>query len=135
MRTSQPLSGTSSKTRACRPAPFTPGAPHDSRIPRFREIPAASRAARCIVPRPRFCYAALRRPHEAAERGQKPHTGTFQGEGMGQDIFDLIVVLTLVFFAGRGHLHGFVGEVAGIVSLLRAFLYGPRTTPTDFHPK
>ena len=52
---------------------------------------------------------------------QKPHTGTFQGEGMGQDIFDLIVVLTLVFFAGRGYLHGFVGEVAGIVSLLGGF--------------
>ena len=40
---------------------------------------------------------------------------------MGQDIFDLIVVLTLVFFAGRGFLHGFVGEVAGLVSLLGGF--------------
>ena len=40
---------------------------------------------------------------------------------MTQDIFDLIVVLTLAFFAGRGYLNGFVGEVAGIVSLLGGF--------------
>ncbi|MBB5143189.1 CvpA family protein [Desulfovibrio intestinalis] len=46
---------------------------------------------------------------------------TFQGESMGQDIFDLIVVLTLAFFAGRGYINGFVGEVAGIVSLLGGF--------------
>ncbi|MDR3320418.1 MAG: CvpA family protein [Desulfovibrio sp.] len=41
---------------------------------------------------------------------------------MGQDIFDLIVVLALIFFAGRGFLHGFVGEMAGLVSLLGGFL-------------
>lgn len=40
---------------------------------------------------------------------------------MEQDIFDLIIVLTLVFFAGRGFAHGFVGEVAGVVSLLGGF--------------
>lgn len=40
---------------------------------------------------------------------------------MGQDIFDLAVVLALIFFAGRGFLQGFVGEVAGLVSLLGGF--------------
>jgi membrane protein required for colicin V production len=40
---------------------------------------------------------------------------------MGQDIFDLIIVLVLVFFSGRGFLQGFVGEVAGLVSLLGGF--------------
>ena len=40
---------------------------------------------------------------------------------MGQDIFDLIIVLALVFFAGRGFVHGFVGEVAGVVSLVGGF--------------
>ena len=37
---------------------------------------------------------------------------------MGQDIFDLIIVLILVFFGTRGFISGFVGEVAGLVSLL-----------------
>ncbi|GFH62491.1 MAG: colicin V production family protein [Candidatus Desulfovibrio kirbyi] len=36
---------------------------------------------------------------------------------MGQDIFDLITVLVLVFFAARGYLRGFIGEVSGIASL------------------
>lgn len=40
---------------------------------------------------------------------------------MGQDIFDLIIILALVYFAGRGFAHGFVGEVAGIVSLVGGF--------------
>lgn len=40
---------------------------------------------------------------------------------MGQDVFDLIVVLALVFFAGRGFMHGFVDEVAGLVSLVGGF--------------
>ena len=40
---------------------------------------------------------------------------------MGQDIFDLIIVLALVYFAGRGFVHGFVGEVAGVVSLVGGF--------------
>ncbi|MDR2744503.1 MAG: CvpA family protein [Desulfovibrio sp.] len=40
---------------------------------------------------------------------------------MGQDIFDLIVILMLVFFAGRGFLQGFVSEVAGLVSILGGF--------------
>lgn len=40
---------------------------------------------------------------------------------MGQDIFDLIIILVLVYFLGRGFVHGFVGEVAGIVSLVGGF--------------
>jgi membrane protein required for colicin V production len=40
---------------------------------------------------------------------------------MGQDIFDLLVVLVLVFFAGRGFFHGFVEEAAGLLSLLGGF--------------
>ncbi|MDR3362920.1 MAG: CvpA family protein [Desulfovibrio sp.] len=36
---------------------------------------------------------------------------------MGQDIFDLATILALVFFAARGFMRGFVGELAGIVSL------------------
>ena len=40
---------------------------------------------------------------------------------MGQDIFDLIIVLILVFFGTRGFISGFVGEVAGLVSLLGGF--------------
>ena len=40
---------------------------------------------------------------------------------MGQDIFDLAVVLILVFFTVRGFFNGFVGEVAGLVSLLGGF--------------
>ena len=52
---------------------------------------------------------------------------------MGQDIFDLIIVLALVFFAGRGFAHGFVGEVAGVVSLVGGFwaahAYHPLLSP------
>ena len=40
---------------------------------------------------------------------------------MGQDVFDLLVVLTLVVFAGRGFFQGFVAEVAGLVALLGGF--------------
>ena len=40
---------------------------------------------------------------------------------MGQDIFDLVIVLLLTLFTARGFLHGFVGEIAGIVSLLGGF--------------
>lgn len=40
---------------------------------------------------------------------------------MGHDIFDLIIVLTLVFFTIRGISQGFIAEAAGIVSLLVGF--------------
>lgn len=40
---------------------------------------------------------------------------------MGQDIFDLIIVVTLVLFTLRGISNGFVGEVAGIFSLVGGF--------------
>ena len=40
---------------------------------------------------------------------------------MGQDIFDVIIILTLVAFSIRGFLKGFVAEVAGIASLLGGF--------------
>lgn len=40
---------------------------------------------------------------------------------MGQDLFDLVVVLALVLFTVRGFINGFVGEVAGLVSLLGGF--------------
>ncbi|MBO4312778.1 MAG: CvpA family protein [Desulfovibrio sp.] len=40
---------------------------------------------------------------------------------MSHDIFDLVVILILVFFAGRGFLTGFIGEAASIVSLLGGF--------------
>ncbi|MDR3358181.1 MAG: CvpA family protein [Desulfovibrio sp.] len=40
---------------------------------------------------------------------------------MGQDIFDLVVVLVLVFFSGRGFLQGFVGEVAGLAVIVGGF--------------
>lgn len=40
---------------------------------------------------------------------------------MGQDIFDLIVILVLVFFTGRGMYNGFIGEAAGIVALVGGF--------------
>ncbi len=40
---------------------------------------------------------------------------------MGQDIFDLVIVLTLVFFTIRGVSNGLVGEVAGIFALVGGF--------------
>ena len=40
---------------------------------------------------------------------------------MGQDIFDLVVILTLVFFTLRGARVGLVGEVAGVASLVGGF--------------
>ena len=40
---------------------------------------------------------------------------------MGQDIFDTATILILTFFAIRGYLNGFVGEVAAIVSLIGGF--------------
>lgn len=40
---------------------------------------------------------------------------------MGQDIFDLIIVVTLVFFTLRGARNGFVGEIAGIAALVGGF--------------
>lgn len=40
---------------------------------------------------------------------------------MGQDIFDLIIVVTLVLFTIRGVTNGFIGEVAGICSLIGGF--------------
>ena len=40
---------------------------------------------------------------------------------MGQDIFDLVVILTLVFFSLRGARVGLVGEVAGVASLVGGF--------------
>ena len=41
---------------------------------------------------------------------------------MGQDIFDVIIVLVLTAFAARGFWTGFVGEVAGLISLVGGFL-------------
>lgn len=40
---------------------------------------------------------------------------------MSQDIFDLVIVVTLLFFAIRGVRNGFVGEIAGIASLVGGF--------------
>lgn len=40
---------------------------------------------------------------------------------MGQDIFDLVIVVTLVIFTIRGARNGLVGEVAGIVALVGGF--------------
>ena len=40
---------------------------------------------------------------------------------MGHDIFDLVIILTLVFFTIRGISQGFIAEAAGIVSLLVGF--------------
>ena len=40
---------------------------------------------------------------------------------MGHDILDLIILLTLAFFAVRGGINGFVGEVAGILGLIGGF--------------
>ena len=40
---------------------------------------------------------------------------------MGQDIFDVLIILTLVAFSIRGFLKGFVAEVAGIVSFVGGF--------------
>lgn len=40
---------------------------------------------------------------------------------MGQDIFDLVIVVTLVFFTLRGVSNGFVGEAAGILSFIGGF--------------
>ena len=40
---------------------------------------------------------------------------------VGQDIFDVVIILVLTFFAIRGYLVGFVGEVAAIVSLVGGF--------------
>lgn len=48
---------------------------------------------------------------------------------MGQDIFDVVVVLVLVFFTLRGFWNGFVGEVAELISLVGGF-WAART----FHP-
>lgn len=47
------------------------------------------------------------------------------GGAMGQDIFDVLVVLTLAFFTWRGLANGLVGEAAGIVSLVGGF-FGAR---------
>lgn len=40
---------------------------------------------------------------------------------MGQDIFDLIIVVSLVLFTIRGITNGFIGEIAGICSLIGGF--------------
>lgn len=40
---------------------------------------------------------------------------------MSQDIFDLVIILTLVFFTFRGIRNGLIGEVAGIFSLVGGF--------------
>lgn len=47
----------------------------------------------------------------------------------GSDIFDLIVILLLVFFALRGLRNGFICEVAGILGLIAAF-----TVANTVHP-
>lgn len=40
---------------------------------------------------------------------------------MGPDILDLIIIVTLVLFTIRGLKNGFVGEVAGLLSLICGF--------------
>lgn len=49
---------------------------------------------------------------------------------MGQDIFDLVVILFLVFYAIRGFFKGFVVEAASLVSFIAgiwaAYTYYPR---------
>lgn len=40
---------------------------------------------------------------------------------MGPDILDLIIIVTLVFFTLRGLKNGFVGEIAGLISLICGF--------------
>ncbi|MDE5832018.1 MAG: CvpA family protein [Desulfovibrio sp.] len=40
---------------------------------------------------------------------------------MGNDIFDLAILLTLAFFAIRGVRNGFIEEIAGIVAIFAAF--------------
>ena len=40
---------------------------------------------------------------------------------MGQDIFDLVIIVSLVFFTLRGVRAGLVGEVAGLASLVGGF--------------
>ncbi|MBQ3058787.1 MAG: CvpA family protein [Desulfovibrio sp.] len=52
---------------------------------------------------------------------------------MGQDIFDLIMVLVLVYFTARGFWNGFVGEVAGLASLIGGF-WAANTFHTSLSP-
>lgn len=52
---------------------------------------------------------------------------------MGQDIFDLVIVVTLVFFTLRGISNGFVGEAAGILSLIGGF-WAARTFNAQLAP-
>ncbi|MBQ7618391.1 MAG: CvpA family protein, partial [Desulfovibrio sp.] len=49
---------------------------------------------------------------------------------MGSDIFDLIIILLLVFFSLRGLKNGFIGEIAGIVALVGGFV-----AANTLHPK
>ncbi len=75
-----------------------------------RERPAAFVVSACA-----FCYGfRTSRLRERRDKGGPEN-------GMGQDIFDVIIILTLVAFSIRGFLKGFVAEVAGIVSLLGGF--------------
>ncbi|MBQ7456766.1 MAG: CvpA family protein [Desulfovibrio sp.] len=48
---------------------------------------------------------------------------------MGSDIFDLLVILVLVFFALRGYWNGFILEFTGIVSLILAFVVANTAHP------
>ncbi|MBQ7608275.1 MAG: CvpA family protein [Desulfovibrionaceae bacterium] len=48
---------------------------------------------------------------------------------MGSDIFDLIIILLLVFFSFNGGKNGFICEVAGIISLIAAFTIANTTHP------
>jgi len=84
-----------------------------------RRLPPALSCAWRIVPQARFCYAPPVAANASGNGGQGLRSRN--GERMGQDIFDLIIVLILVFFAFRGFIHGFVGEVAGLISLLGGF--------------
>lgn len=52
---------------------------------------------------------------------------------MGQDIFDLVIVVTLVFFTLRGIGNGFIGEAAGILSLVGGF-WAARTFSGQLSP-
>ncbi|MBO4368668.1 MAG: CvpA family protein [Desulfovibrio sp.] len=40
---------------------------------------------------------------------------------MGSDVFDLIIILLLVFFSLRGLSNGFIAEVAGIIAIVGGF--------------
>ena len=72
---------------------------------------------------------ARMRPAAGCRRSRRPATRRPVGRRrifsyrklMGQDIFDVIIVLVLTAFAARGFWTGFVGEVAGLISIVGAW--------------